>query len=363
MTRPPLGYRPRPVLLAVVTLTVFTAVFVTTARPANAATAVPVVTNIAFPAAFTFDPLGRIFYVERVPGNVMIADPVAATDEPFFTVPNNLSLVAIALHPAYPSMPYVYLWATRTVAGIAKDQLIRVTDAAGTGTSMRILLTMASTGDHHGARLLFGPDDMLYLSTGDEGAPASSQNLNSIAGKVLRLNAAGAPAPGNPFGTRVFAYGLRNAFGFDFDPQTSRLWLADNGPACNDELDRIVSGGNYGWGPAETCLTPPAAPLNTNQDGSAPRILPKRWWTPTIAPTGVAFCEGCRLGADTEGALFMADWNGGRIRRLTLNATRLGVATSSPFYHHTASILGLETSPGGEIYFSDPTSIYRLSVA
>src|SRR5207249_410022 len=124
---------------------------------------------------------------------------------------------------------------------------------------------------------------------------------------------AGAPAAGNPFrGSRIFASGIRNSFGYDFDPQTGRLWLVDNGPECNDELNLISAGANYGWGPSETCTTPPPAPENTNQDGPSP-VLPEFWFAATIGPTGLAFCDGCGLGAGSDGGLFFGDDNGGSI--------------------------------------------------
>ena len=180
------------------------------------------------------------------------------------------------------------------------------------------------------------------------------------------MTAAGAPAPGNPIAkSRVYASGIRNSFGYDFDPETGRLWLGDNGPECNDELDLIVAGSNYGWGPSETCSTPPAAPQNTNQDGPNP-VLPEYWWGRPIAPTGAAFCEGCGLGAGTDGSLFLGDYNffgnytGGAIHEVILDAERDDVVSESAVYIHTHEVLSLEVGPDGAIYFSDASSIYRL---
>ena len=103
-------------------------------------------------------------------------------------------------------------------------------------------------------------------------------------GKILRLTRDGEAAPGNPFGSRVWAFGIRNSFGLAFDPVTGNLWETENGPECNDELNRIVRGGNYGWGPAADCgsATPPS---DTNRDGPSP-ILPLALVHPDHRPDG-----------------------------------------------------------------------------
>ena len=157
----------------------------------------------------------------------------------------------------------------------------------------------------------------------------------------------------------AFAYGIRNSFGFTFDPQTGNLWETENGPACNDELNRIVEGGNHAWGPSETCNGTP--PQNTNQDGPAPRILPRSFYNPVIAPTGAAFCQGCGLGAAVEGRLLFGDWNRGEIHAVTLTADRLGVASQTVILDRASGILAVERGTGGAVYFSDANGIYRLT--
>ncbi len=118
----------------------------------------------------------------------------------------------------------------------------------------------------------------------------------------------------------MFAFGIRNSFGFTFDPQTDSLWETENGPECNDEINLIVGGGNFGWGPSETCGG--SSPGNTNNSGPTPRLLPKLWFDGTIGITGDAFCDGCGLGAGVEGQLFFGDVNTGVLRRVALNAAR-----------------------------------------
>jgi glucose/arabinose dehydrogenase len=174
----------------------------------------------------------------------------------------------------------------------------------------------------------------------------------------------GKPAPGNPFSSsqtrngRIWAYGIRNSFGFDFDPRTGRLWETEAGPQCNDELNRILKGRNFGWGPHETCSG--QAPRNTNQDGPNP-VLPKRWYNPVITPTGAVFCRLCGLGPGSGGRLYFGAYNTGEIRKVTLTKSRYGVRRVTLVFNHDAGILSMEASPSGPIFFSDDHAIYRLA--
>jgi glucose/arabinose dehydrogenase len=330
---------------------------------AHASTIVTVTvrTGLKSPTAFTFAPNGVIYYVELRTGQIRILDPATGTITDFFTVPGASSILGIALHP---TKAWVYVYGTREVGGAEYDQLLRITNHKGTGIGLKVLLSrptaLPGTFAHIGGRLLFGPDGFLYLVIGDEGAPANSQDPSDISGKVLRMNAAGAAAPGNPVaGSRVFASGIRNSFGYDFDPQTGRLWLDDNGPECNDELNLISAGANYGWGPSETCSTPPPAPENTNQDGPSP-VLPELWLANPVGPTGLAFCDGCGLGTGSNGDLFFGDYNSGSIHEVTLKAEGDDVVSESVVFTHAYGVRSLEVGPDGSVYFSDFTGIYRL---
>jgi glucose/arabinose dehydrogenase len=188
--------------------------------------------------------------------------------------------------------------------------------------------------------------------------PSNAQDLTNDAGKVLRMTPNGAVPPDNPFpDSLIFTYGLRNSFGFDFDPQTGNLWESENGPECNDEVNLELSGENHAWGPHETCSGSP--PQNTNQDGPQPRIMPLRWFTPTIAPTGAVFCDACGFSGE-DGHLFFGAYNTGEIRDVTLTADRLGIASVQIAYTNSGGILSMQDGPDGSIYFSDDGSIYQL---
>ena len=348
------------------------------AAPAHGAsiTARAVATGLEFPVGFDVAPSGKIFYGERFTGEIRVIDPATGKNTLFFTIPNvpgnssseigtqhfvggEQGLLGIALHPDFPTVPYVYAFATREVTGGHRNQVLRITNNGGTGSDMKVLWGLPSSTNHNGGRLLFGPDRMLYLVTGDAAEPANAQDLGNAHGKVLRMTPAGGVPADNPFtGSRIWAYGIRNSIGLAFDSQTGRLWETENGPECNDELNRIMKGRNYGWGPSETCATPPEPPANTNQDGPSP-VLPIRWYTPPPALTGAVFCQGCGLASG--GMLFVGDFNNGAIRRVVLTSDRTGVTSQSVVYTHTDGILSMEAGPDGRLYFSDRGGIYTLT--
>jgi aldose sugar dehydrogenase len=335
------------------------------AAPSQAAIGAMPILSASWPTAFAFDASGRIFYDNRFSGEIRIFDPGSRTDTRFFTLPDlatagEQGLLGLALHPRYPTRPYVYAFYTRTVGGRPENQIVRLTDSMGVGQNLRTIVRLPAADIHNGGVIHFGPDRRLYAVVGEVGNKANAQDLATPAGKVLRMSAGGKPLPGNPFpASRVWSYGLRNSFGFTFDPQTRQLWETENGPECNDELNRIVKGGNYAWGPSETCSG--SAPGNTNQDGPLPRILPAAFYTPVIAPTGAAFCEGCGLGSTVEGRLIFGDWLNGGIHAVTLTSDRLGVASQTVILDRPQGILAVERGTGGGVYFSDAGGIFRLT--
>ena len=158
------------------------------------------------------------------------------------------------MHPAWPAKPFVYVFVTRNTADGLRNQVLRIKVENDDGVAVRRLLSVAAgpASNHNGGRILFGPDRKLYVVIGDNAQPANAQDRSAnLRGKILRLNPDGSIPATNPFGTRIWAYGIRNSIGFAFDPQNSRLWESENGPGCNDEVNRIVRGGNHGWGPNE----------------------------------------------------------------------------------------------------------------
>jgi glucose/arabinose dehydrogenase len=342
------------------------ALLVGLAAPASAAIeAREVAGGLDQPVAFTFGPDRRVWYVEKDSGEVRVIDLAEDRNRLFVTVDGvngegERGMLGIALHPDYPDEPFVYVYATRDVDGALRNQILRYEDDDGSGTSETVIFTSPASGSpyHNGGRIAFGPDGMLYAIVGDghDAANAQDRSDNDL-GKIIRIAPDGSVPTTNPFGDRIWAFGIRNSFGFAFDPRTDRLWETENGPACNDEVNRIRKGRNYGWGPSATCDGD--GPGNTNRDGPDP-VRPRLLYEGAIGITGVAFCDGCGLGGKSEGAAFHGAVNDGRVTRLVLNRKRTGIAGRTLVYDHPQGTLSFEVDPRGRVFFSDFDGIYKL---
>lgn len=133
---------------------------------------------------------------------------------------------------------------------------------------------------HQGGGLTVGPDDLLYVSTGDNGEPDTAQDRESLSGKVLRYTLDGEPAPGNPFDDAVYSWGHRNVQGLAFD-DAGRLWASEFGQNTWDELNLVEPGANYGW--------PEVEGTGGGDDFTDPEVV---WSTSDASPSGLAFWDG-----------------------------------------------------------------------
>lgn len=313
-----------------------------------------------WPTAFAFTPNGKqLFYAERFTGHIRRYHLEKKTDRRWGKVggiatSGEQGLLGLALDPRWPGGSkhrWVYLYLTK--ADPLTNRIVRKRKKADGTFATRRLASIPAGVIHNGGQIAFGPDGMLYAVTGDAGVPSRAQDTASSAGKVLRLRKNGGRPDSNPIpDSTAYSYGHRNSFGLAFDPQTGGLWQTENGPECDDEANRIEAGGNYGWGAGSSCP-------NTSTSGPGP--IPPSWtWNPTIAPTGAAFCDGCKLGAANRGALLVGAWNDGAIRRLQLSDDRHDVTGETVILTSGSGILAMAAGPGGRVYFSDPNGIHRL---
>ncbi|MDP3387078.1 MAG: PQQ-dependent sugar dehydrogenase [Eubacteriales bacterium] len=159
---------------------------------------------------------------------------------------------------------------------------------------------------HNGGRLKFGPDEKLYITTGDAQDSNLSQDINSLAGKILRINPNGTIPEDNPFeDSPVFAYGLRNPQGLSWHPVSGELFASDHGPNSQDEINLILPGKNYGW-PIVTCL-----------EGDSQYEDPVTCYSDfTLAPSGIAFLPWNNL---VESPLYVAGLRGNMVMRIDLD--------------------------------------------
>ena len=183
-------------------------------------------------------------------------------------------LLSVVFHPAYDENRYFFVWYTNATGAVtlARYQQSAANADIGDPATGQVLLSIAKPGspfyykNHNGGKLNFGPDGMLYISTGDGGGSGdpgnNAQNGNSLLGKLLRLNVNGfstsydIPAD-NPFvgagGFRdeIYAFGLRNPWRWSFDRATGDMWLADVGQGAWEEVNWLpantIAGANFGW--------------------------------------------------------------------------------------------------------------------
>jgi glucose/arabinose dehydrogenase len=314
-----------------------------------------------WPTAFAFTPNGRkIFYVERFSGEVRVHNLATDTDRKWATVKGletglgETGLLGIALDPRWKEkhLRWVYLYFTKESP--FENRIVRKRKLEGGGVTTDHLVDIPAGGIHNGGTIGFRPGGQLFAVTGETGKPSLAQKKKNKAGKVLRMKKNGKRPSSNPFaGSLAYSYGHRNSFGFAFDPETGFLWQTENGPECEDEINRIRSGENYGWGGASSCP-------DTNDSGPSP-VGPEKEYTPTIAPTGAAFCSGCKLGSAAEDDLFFGAWNDGKIRRLVLSENRKHVQGQVVVFTNPGGVLAVVAAPDGRIFFSDPSGIYRLA--
>ncbi|MEK6206236.1 MAG: PQQ-dependent sugar dehydrogenase [Chloroflexota bacterium] len=223
-----------------------------------------VAAGLRAPWAIDLAPDGRLFVTERA-GRVRVVQlgqGGGLRPDPWATVPASTSndgekgLLGLALDPDFASNRFVYIYYSYAASGGAtRNKLVRIRDANDRGVEETILLDgIPGNNNHDGGRVKFGPDGKLYVTTGDAENGANAQNPGSLAGKVLRLNKDGSIPADNPTaGSPVYSLGHRNVQGLAWHPDTGALYETEHGPSnpfpncCNDEVNLIVPGGNYGW--------------------------------------------------------------------------------------------------------------------
>ena len=221
-----------------------------------------IASGIEAPVAMAFAPDGRIFVTEKG-GKLRVIKNGSLLPQAFTTVSVNTvserGLLGVTFDPDYATNRYVYVYYTRATPTI-KNRLSRFTasvsnpDIAEPGSETIILDEINSdAGNHNGGAIHFGTDGKLYVAIGDSGNSAYAQNLDSLSGKILRVNKDGTIPSDNPFvgqsGTRgeIWAYGFRNPFTFAVNPTNGIININDVGEATWEEIDSLQKGGNYGW--------------------------------------------------------------------------------------------------------------------
>ena len=321
---------------------------------------------------FSFLPDGRILVGER-PGRIKIVGRDRKVSEPLDGLPPNLwargqglfevradrdfsknrtLFLSYTVLPdgaelnALPRYPGVLLVARATLS--ADDRRIE---------NVKVLLEAEGTG----GRVIQARDGTLFVTSSIPGGVGINsvdwpqpQQLDSLMGKVLRINADGSIPKDNPFvgraGARpeIYALGFRDMQGVAIDPRTGQLWTSEHGPRGGDEINRVEKGKNYGFPVIGYGREYTGKPINgdkTTEDGME---QPVYFWTPDIAPAGIAFYSGKRFPA-WDGSLFVSALAGRALIRLELRNNRV-VAEEPLLGDLKARIRGVAEGPDEMIY-------------
>ena len=308
-----------------------------------------VVQNLEVPWAIAFAPDGRIFVTER-PGRIRVIRDGNLRREAFAVLDQVVSisesgLMGIAVHPDFADNHYLYVCYTyQSRRGELRNRVARLTDVDGVGKDHQIILDdIPGSRNHNGCRIAFGPDRKLYVTTGDAQDRDRAQDLDSLAGKVLRLDADGSIPQDNPFiASYVYTFGHRNPQGLDWHPATGDLFITEHGPDRNDEINILEPGRNYGW---------PAVTGRARSDEFVGALVA---FTPTLAIAGAAFYSGDILHPSWQGSLVFATLKGSQLRRLVLSPPTFQSIESSQVLvdRDYGRLRAVAVSPQGYLYFT-----------
>jgi glucose/arabinose dehydrogenase len=307
------------------------------------------------PWDLAWGPDGAIWVTER-PGWISRVDPstgeITRVGEIDVTEVSESGLMGMAFHPDFDNQPWVYLVHSYNSRSSVRNRLVRMRfDGTRLGDPEVLLADIPGNRNHDGSRLAVGPDGFLYMTTGDAGRRTLAQDLESVAGKVLRLTLDGRPAPDNPFGSAIYSYGHRNPQGLVFHPTTGVLYSAEHGPSDNDEVNAIRIGGNYGWPDVHGYCD-----AETSEEGAFCERHdveePMSAWTPTVGLSGLDF-YGSDLIPGWSQSLLVTSLRGAALFRLKLSADGSEVVERETLFQgEYGRLRDVLVGPGGEVYLA-----------
>lgn len=229
--------------------------------------------------------------VTERPGRVVVIEKGAVRklfDVPGVESRSEIGLMGLTLHPEFAKNRLLYLAYGTSRGG---DLVVDVVRYRETGTTLTdatpIIQNLPAASNHAGCRIKFGPDGKLYITTGDATDGDIAQDMQSLGGKLLRVNDDGSIPADNPFpGSPIWTLGHRNSQGIDWDPKSGVLWSSEHGPSGfdggfgGDEVNLVERGKNYGWPRIHHRATEPGL------------VSPFLEYSPAHAPASGAFWRG-----------------------------------------------------------------------
>ena len=279
---------------------IFSALVLTDSLPSNSPplpaptidTAEILVTNLDKPWAIAFAD-ERIFVSEKS-GKIHVVTPSGKLDSPLISLQTpdifGGGLLGITTHPDFENNHYLYAYYTYEENENLWNKVIRITEENSKAVDViTILDKIPGSAFSNGGVIKFGPDGKLYVGTGSVSDYSDEpQNLDSLAGKILRLNDDGTIPSDNPFEkSYVFTLGHRNPTGLAWNSQ-GQMYATDSGPTKNDEINLIKAGSNYGW-PEVQCFSKIVNLVN-----------PLECFDPGLEPGGIIFYSGDKFDIDNQ---------------------------------------------------------------
>ena len=333
----------------------------------------PIVGDLQHPWAVAFLPDGGMLITER-PGRLLRVggdgDRIAVRGLPEVAAVGQGGLLDVILDPAFADNRLIYFSYAERAGGGLRTAVARGELDGDRLVGVRRIFAMnrASRGGRHfGSRLAFLADGDLIVTLGERGQRHRSQDPGDHAGTVLRIRPDGSPSPRTAAlaipdaAPEVFSYGHRNAQGLAIHPDTGAIWLHEHGPRGGDEINLVRGGANYGW-PVVTHgreYSGGSIGVGTEAPGMEPPLL---HWTPSIAPSGMAFYTGDEFPR-WRGDLFVGALAARHLRRVVVRDG--GVVEQEPLLAgQVGRIRDVRQGPDGALWIlTDARSgaLYRLS--
>lgn len=312
--------------------------------------------GLTAPWGVAFLPDGQALVTERSGAVRLIGVDLKMAAEPVLTVPVKawvkMGLLGIAIDPAFAANGHVYLAENYGDAGHDRDsvslmRVVRYVWRGGRLVEPKILIDeIPAYLNHTGGRLAFGPDGKLYVTTGDADRPPLSQDLTSLAGKILRINPDGSTPSDNPFVGRgdaqgaIWTFGHRNPQVLAFEPGSGRLYAPEHGPNGGDEINLIERQSDYGW---------PAISHDRTWTGM---VSPLTEFTPSIGPSAATFYQGTMFPS-LRGDLLVACLRGESVLRVRLDESGKRVLSVERLLHRKfCRLREVVVAPDGAIWIT-----------
>ena len=216
---------------------------------------------------------------------------------------NDAGLLGITLHPNFTENHLIYIYHSFKNNSKIFNRVVLLTEKDDQIVNSKTLIdNIPGSSYNNGGVLKFGTDGKLYIGTGDTLNPKLAADLESLAGKILRINPDGTIPRDNPFpNSIVYSIGHRNVMGFSWNPDTKQLYESERGPSGFDEINKIDPGKNYGW-PEEKCM---------DKGKFEPSFL---CFNPAIEPAGILFPKSNKLGYEND--LLITSLRGSHLRQI-----------------------------------------------